>query len=85
VRPVRWIPLGVILLALGAADVAAQDITEAAFEGRPHFMVRTERATWLYDRAGGGFSRLLDREGRDWINFGAERLTAQGTTTPEER
>ena len=64
-----------IVLAVGAADVAALDITEAPFEGRPHFMVRTERATWLYDRAGGGFSRLLDRQGRDWINFGAEPLS----------
>ena len=71
----RWSSLSLILLALGAAEGPAVDITEAPFEGRPHLMVRTEKATWLYDRAGGGFSRLIDREGRDWINFGADPLS----------
>ncbi len=68
--------LGVLaVLAVVAAPASGVDISEASFEGRPHFLVRTERATWLYDRAGGGFSRLVDREGRDWINFGAEPLS----------
>jgi hypothetical protein len=63
------------LLALGAAHGSAVDISEATFQGRPHLTVRTERATWLYDRSGGGFSRLVDREGRDWIGFGVEPLS----------
>ncbi len=75
VRVGRLSCLSPILLALGCGDASALDITETLFEGRPHFMVRTERATWLYDRAGGGFSRLVDREGRDWISFGAEPLS----------
>jgi hypothetical protein len=64
------------LSLLGAMPRGALDIAEASDQGRPHFMVRTERATWLYDRAGGGFSRLVDLEGRDWIDFGAEPLSA---------
>jgi hypothetical protein len=36
---------------------------EAEYENRPHFVVRSKHATWWYDRAGGGFSRLVDRIG----------------------
>jgi hypothetical protein len=71
----RWSSLGMTLLALGAADAVALDIGEARFEGRLHFVIRTRSATWFYDRAGGGFSRLVDRDGRDWINFGADPLS----------
>ena len=67
--------MSLVLLALAAGETEAVEITEVPFQGRPHFQVRTERATWLYDRAGGGFSRLVDREGRDWIAFGAEPLS----------
>ena len=68
VRFGRWSLLGVILLAAAAPGRGmALEITETRFEGRPRFQVRTERATWLYDQAGGGFSRLVDREGRDWV------------------
>jgi hypothetical protein len=49
-------------------------ITEAEHEGRAQFEVRTETATYFYDRAGGGFSRLIDRDGRDWIAFKKEPL-----------
>ena len=36
--------------------------------------MRTEAATFFFDRAGGGFSRLIDRDGRDWIAFSKEPL-----------
>lgn len=49
--------------------VAALEMTEGTHEGRPQFIVRTESATWYFDRAGGGFSRLIDRDGNDWIAF----------------
>jgi hypothetical protein len=42
--------------------------------GRPHVEVRYAGSTWLYDVAGGGFSRLLDPDGRDWIGFRPEPL-----------
>jgi hypothetical protein len=58
--------LGVTIL-VGAAH--AVQITEGSFEGRPQFIVTTDSATWSYDRAGGGFSRLIDPRGRDWIAF----------------
>lgn len=47
----------------------AVTITDAAYEARPQFKVTTASATYYYDRAGGGFSRIIDRDGKDWISF----------------
>jgi hypothetical protein len=52
----------------------AINITEDTHEGRAQIVVQTEAATWFYDRAGGGFSRLIDRCGRDWIAFSKSPL-----------
>lgn len=49
-------------------------IADADHEGRAQFKITTERATYYFDKAGGGFSRLLDREGRDWIAFKKDPL-----------
>ena len=64
--------LRLALLAAGLAALPARaevKISEGIYEGRPHFVVHTGSATWFFDVAGGGFSRLIDREGRDWIAF----------------
>lgn len=42
---------------------------------RPHFRVTTPGATWFYDAAGGGFSKLLDPDGVDWIDFKPDPLS----------
>jgi CubicO group peptidase (beta-lactamase class C family) len=57
---------------LDAPEVA---ITEGEHEGRPQFVIRTPSATRHLDRAAGGFLRLLDRDGRDWISFRKEPLS----------
>ncbi|MCR9098324.1 MAG: hypothetical protein NXI25_00130 [bacterium] len=44
-------------------------ITEGYYQGKPHFIVHTPGAIYYYDKAGGGFSRLIDPEGKDWISF----------------
>lgn len=65
-----WI---VLLLAASPAALTAQAaISQAEFEGAPHFVIRTPAATYWYDEAGGGCSRLIDREGKDWIAFRRE-------------
>lgn len=64
----------VALASLAAAAPAAVTITADDYEGRAQFKVETARATYSYDRAGGGFSRMLDRDGRDWITFRKEPL-----------
>jgi hypothetical protein len=68
---------GLALLALACSAFSApfvSSISTTKYEDRPHFLIQTYAATWFYDRAGGGFSRLLDREGRDWISFSKEPL-----------
>lgn len=47
-------------------------VTEALYEGVPHYVIKTKTATWWYDIQGGGFSRLTDRQGNDWIAFKRE-------------
>jgi hypothetical protein len=59
-----------IILFAGATSVAALTITDnQTYEGRSHFVVSTERATYWFDKAGGGFSRIIDNQNHDWINW----------------
>ncbi len=46
--------------------------TETIYEGKPHFVIETKEITWYFDREGGGFSRMIDRDGNDWITFKRE-------------
>jgi hypothetical protein len=64
-----------LFLALGVASVQAVTITNADYEGRAQFKIETAGATYFYDCAGGGFSRLIDRDGKDWISFKKEPST----------
>ncbi|MGH7997643.1 MAG: hypothetical protein ACREFX_14960, partial [Opitutaceae bacterium] len=61
-------------LAAGARMDAAVRIDNAEYEGRAQFRITTAGATWFYDKAGGGFSRIVDREGHDWISFHKDPL-----------
>ncbi|MEM9723253.1 MAG: hypothetical protein AAGA10_28550 [Bacteroidota bacterium] len=70
-----------ILLLMGCATNTVQDhspqssevkIVEGTYMNRPHFLIQTESATYYYDRKGGGISRMIDRQGKDWIAFGKE-------------
>lgn len=63
------------LTATCVVAAGAIEIGEGRHEGRSQFVVRTASATWSYDRAGGGFSRLIDRDGKDWIGFRKEPLS----------
>lgn len=48
------------------------NITEVIYEGKPHFVIKTKSITWYFDKQGGGFSRMIDNEGNDWISFSRE-------------
>lgn len=58
-----------ILLALIFHQAFSVTIEEGNYEGRPQFIIKTKTATYFYDKAGGGFSRMIDKEGKDWISF----------------
>jgi len=47
-------------------------ISTCTYEERDHFMITTPSAIYYYDRAGGGLSRMIDRDGKDWIAFKKE-------------
>lgn len=47
-------------------------ISEGVYEGRKHLIINTPTAIYYYDQRGGGFSRMLDPDGVDWINFKKE-------------
>ncbi len=58
-----------IFLAVFSGGLTAQIITEKEYFSRPHFEVTTKTATYLFDRAGGGFSSMKDIDGLEWIGF----------------
>jgi hypothetical protein len=47
-------------------------LEEASYQGRSHILVKTKALDYYYDVRGGGFSRILDREGNDWVGFRME-------------
>lgn len=63
-----------LLSVLLASIARAATITETDYESRPQFKITTQSATWYYDKSGGGFSRLIDAEGKDWIAFHKDPL-----------
>ena len=59
-----------------AAAKKKVSINETTYEDRPHFMVATPAATYYYDQRGGGFSRIIDPNGNDWVGFRMEPWNA---------
>lgn len=57
-----------ILCLLGSL-LYGQEISEVSYLERSHFKIVTAKATYLYDRAGGGFSSIRDRTDIEWIGF----------------
>ncbi|WP_299534851.1 VCBS repeat-containing protein [Ulvibacterium sp.] len=47
-------------------------ISEGIYENRPHFIIHGKGATYYFDKAGGGFSRILDSYGNDWVSYKTE-------------
>ena len=67
VRSIRSLQVSFFFL-LGSL-LHGQGISKVSYLGRPHFRIETVTATYLYDRAGGGFSSIRDREDLEWIGF----------------
>jgi hypothetical protein len=64
-----------VVLALGPLIASAVEIRDGDYEGRAQFVVKTASAEYWLDKNAGGFSRLIDRDGRDWISFRKEPLS----------
>ncbi len=63
-----------LLLSVGLSGPAHGDvtITDDTDEGIACFKVVTDSATYFYDKAGAGFTSILDADGNDWIGFRPE-------------
>lgn len=44
-------------------------IAETVVQNIPAFRIETPSATYIYDKAGGGFISMIDKNGNDWISF----------------
>jgi len=65
----------ILLLSFSPLLVSCQDsvlMEETQYEGRKHILVKTNALDYYYDLQGGGFSRIIDREGNDWVAFKME-------------
>ena len=49
------------------SQIKAVTITEGIYEGTSQYIIKTRTATYYFDKAGGGISRLIDRDGNDWV------------------
>lgn len=64
-----------LILLITLFLISCQDsitLEETSYEGRMHILVKTEALDYYYDVQGGGFSRIIDREGNDWVGFKME-------------
>ena len=61
-------------LALVACNQTS--IEDDLYEGRPHFRIETENATYYFDKAGGGLSRVIDNHGTDWVQYNGDPKAA---------
>ncbi len=58
----------IIVLALIGCQVKVS-ITEAVRDEADVFVIKTENATYEYEKKAGGFRSIIDNQGRDWIRF----------------
>ncbi len=57
---------------------SAVKISEAITQGIPSLKIETPSAAYLYDKAGGGFISMIDKDGKDWISFKNVESTRPG-------
>ena len=53
-------------------NFSAIKITETVEQDIPSLKIETPSATYIYDKAGGGFISMFDKDGNDWIGFKKE-------------
>ena len=64
---VQW--PGIMMKVKGSWEAETVEVDTVSYQNRPHFAVRSGQITYYFDIRGGGFSRILDADGQDWIGF----------------
>jgi len=75
----KMILISIILPGMLMLSCNRITIEDATWENRPHFRIETKTATYFFDKAGGGFSRVIDTDDVDWVNFNGD-VTAEVPT-----
>ncbi len=57
------------MIVLSCNNISIED---ESYEDRAHFKIETKTATYFFDKAGGGLSRVIDSEGIDWVNYNGD-------------
>src|SRR5688500_11881578 len=65
---------GLLIALSGISFIACSSIaiSDDTYESRPHFKIETKTATYFYDKAGGGLSRVFDKDGIDWVYYNGD-------------
>jgi len=60
-------------------------ISETLDQDIPVLKIETPSATYIYDKAGGGFISIFDKNGKDWISFKHENYLFPGNAASQYR
>ncbi len=66
-------------------DISKVKITDTEDQGIPSLKIETPAATYIYDKAGGGFISMIDTDGNDWISFKKGDYPPPGNAASEYR
>jgi hypothetical protein len=69
-KKLNFIPI--VLSGMFVLSCNSISIEDETYEERPHFKIETKAATYFFDKAGGGLSRVIDSDGNDWINYNGD-------------
>jgi hypothetical protein len=71
-RPLANIAMALVCFGWSLLATADVVITEDTDEGIDCFKIVTDSATYYFDKAGAGFTSIVDTDGNDWIDFHPE-------------
>jgi hypothetical protein len=66
-------------------NFSAVSITETIEQGIPSLRIETSAATYIFDKAGGGFISMFDKNGKDWISFKTGDFPSPGNAASRYR
>lgn len=64
--------LSIVLLMVFLQSCKGLHIKETIYQSRPHFIIKTKKATYYLDKAAGALSSLKDRDGTDWVQYNGD-------------
>lgn len=62
----------IVLTGMLMTSCNGTKIENVTYENRPHFKIETKTATYFFDKAGGGLSRVIDSDGIDWVHYNGD-------------